>query len=338
MLLGLAGAVAGTAVAWALSTSAATAETGQDEDTGTAAESQVTRADLNPVADATVAGLRDVTTGAAELAGEGTGALAHGWHEVACDSGAVAPGCAAPGDTGGPVTDAASYRPREARHIEDQVSGQVSSAVTELAERAVLRPVHRVAGSVEHVVRQPEDAGQVLERTVTPPRDVREVGSAVLGLLDPQRPNDLIQLPDLPTLPGTGDERSTPETETPVTGPERGPGAVTVEVPPTSQHPLGDAVAGKARHLLAGSAAEVRQAGDSRNGSGPVQPLRLPAAPVTAPSVPGGTSGGGHLDGQLLGVPAGQLTALDTAVLGDVSPGTQNVSRQLGAQPGVTPD
>ncbi|WP_216212184.1 hypothetical protein [Amycolatopsis aidingensis] len=345
VLLGLAGAVAGTAAAWALSTSpAATAETAPDQDTvhaGVAEAAQPARADLNPVADATAAGLRDVTTGAAELAGDGAGALAHAWQEAACDTVTAVRDCAAPGDTGGPVTNAGSYQPREARHIDGEVARKVSGATAEFAERAVLRPVHRVTGSLEHVVRKPEDAKQVLERTLTPPQEMRAVGSAVLGLLDPQRQDDLIQLPGLPTLPGTGGQRPAPETETPVTtAPERAAGTVTVEVPQMSQHQLGGAaIADKAQHLFAGSAAEARQAGDSRNGSGPVQPLRLPAAPVTVPSVPGGSSpGGGHLDGQLFGVPVGQLAALDTAVLGDVSPGTQNVPVELGAQPGVTPD
>ncbi|WP_143101750.1 hypothetical protein [Amycolatopsis marina] len=347
----LAGVVASTAAAWAVSTAGAAAvdESGNglaDPITTIAAEVRshteeaVEKAagntenakdaesdaavSVSPVSDAAVDGVNELTTGVTDMAGAGAGAAVEALH--------------------GPIV------PREARDAVNErravrtVSGSadVNAAICDIAERAATRPAHRVFSGFEQVVRDPRNTRQVVERAISGSPEVRELGRTVLNLLDPRAGTDLIgQLPELPTLSGDGlgqPALPTPDQPAPAQA-SSGTGTpeiFTVEVPSAALDAIGSAV--DVRLSIDGSADDARGAGDDREGKTPVQPVRIPLAPITAPTVPGGTHGAGHLDGTTFGVPAGAFAAFDDIVIGEIRSGVRHLQVSPGAQPGVTPD
>jgi hypothetical protein len=89
--------------------------------------------------------------------------------------------------------------------------------------------------------------------------------------------------------------------------------------------------------------ADFREDAGSRQHGGPSDrfppaPTRGPLAPSGLPFAPGGSVAGGHLDGPLLGVPAGALTLVDAHGVRAVRFGIRHTPVQPGEQPGVTPD
>lgn len=85
-LLVLGGALAGTAAAWALSTTiaGATTETSSAHASASASASESERgdSDLTPITNAAVHGVNHVTGGVSRFVGDATGAAVHGWQEV----------------------------------------------------------------------------------------------------------------------------------------------------------------------------------------------------------------------------------------------------------------
>ena len=165
-------AIAGTAVAWAISTATASAETAHpalsQEDTQTATAGD----ELTPVTDAAMGASDDVVAGASNLIGDTSAAA------VRLGTGDWAP-------------DANSDR---------QVAGDVSHAVHEFTGTAVLRPAHRLLGSAEHISRKPQDAPRVLGEALTPPQDF-------LNFLHPASGTGLVKLPQPPVSHGDSDQR-----------------------------------------------------------------------------------------------------------------------------------
>lgn len=348
----LGGVVAGTAAVWAVSTTGAAAadESGNgstDLVTGIASEvrSHTTEAvevaerdaegtaavSVSPVADAAVDSVNELTAGLADVAGAGAGAAVQAWH------GPIVPREA---------RDTVPER-REVRTISggtddaNKAADEVSAAICDFTERAATRPAHRVLGGVEQVVRDPRDTRQVVERTIAASPEVRELGRAVLNLLDPWTGADLIgQLPEFPALPGDGlGQPAPPAPDQPAPGQSAGTGSpeiFTVEVPSAALDAIGSAV--DVQHSFRDSADDARGAGDDREGKTPVQPVRTPLVPMTAPTIPGGTHGASHLDGTMFGVPAGSFAAFDDIVIGEIRSGVRHLQVSPGAQPGVTPD
>ncbi|WP_162829967.1 hypothetical protein [Amycolatopsis palatopharyngis] len=362
-LLVLGGAVAGTAAAWAVTTSGAAASTEPDDNliTNIAAEvrshttdsdsdtrdKDATAASASPATDAVVEGADELTSGATDA---GADVLAQ-----ACD-GPVVPREA----------DDASQDRREARDISETsdasdasetsdasdisevteatttAAGEVRTAICDFTERSAAQSAHRLLNSVEQVVRDPRETRSVVERTLTPSQEVQDFAHNVLGMLHPRTGGDLIdQLPALPALPGDGSgqpaspapDQVAPEHTSSGTG---SPEIFTVEIPPAALDAIGSAV--DVRHSIGDSADDARGTGDDREGKTPVQPVRIPLAPITAPTVPGGTHGGGHLDGTTFGVPAGAYAASDDIVIGEIRSGMRHLQVSPGSQPGVTPD
>lgn len=317
------GALAATAAAWAVSSSAASADT--------------VDASVTPVADATAAGIGDVTDGVARFAGDVTGA-AQGLSS--CGQGATTwsePGTTRPDcsldQLGGPHRDDLSGS-REAAE-------KVSTATSDLGQHAVVKPVRRTLGSLEHIARKPQDARQVIADATAPPPAARDFGRKLWDLLDPSTPADLVDLPDLPSKPASGSE------QLPVPGiPEK---------PAEAEQNLGAAAmttsdalqsvfsAVDVQSLAPAQGAELpsRHDGGDRGLPGvPFSPAQLPAAPLSIPNSPAGgnTAPGGHLDGLNFGVPSWVAAAVDNAVAASTRTGLAHTPRTPGEQPGVTPD
>ncbi|RZQ65049.1 hypothetical protein [Amycolatopsis suaedae] len=254
-------------------------------------------ADLTPVTDATVAGLGDVTGGVADLFGTLGGVV------VKAD----------------PKADQATAR---------EVAGKVRDGAEDFAEDALLRPAHRALGSLEHIVRKPDDAPKVIEEALKPSQEMRDLGEKVWKLFHPE-------VPDLPALPV-------------IQHPIGGPATDVVPAPITlisATDPVTVLVPADADRLppvhngWSGDGGTDDSDGSTDGNELPAVPVRLPVAPGGAPTYPGGGSGAGaHLDGLLFGVPAGTLSAFGSAVIGSVRTGSGHLVMEPGAQPGVTPD
>ncbi|HVW42317.1 MAG TPA: hypothetical protein VHC18_13290 [Amycolatopsis sp.] len=289
-------ALAGTAIAWAISSATASAATAhpalspEDSQTATAGD------ELTPVTDATMAAADDVVLGASNLVGDTSAAAVR-----------VATG---------------ERTPDDAR--DQQVAGNVSDAVHDFTGTAVLSPVHRVLGGAEHISRKPQDAPRVIGDALAPSQDF-------LKFLHPAAGKSLIKLPALPASHDEGDQRlpvATPSHE------QAAPAAVEALGPFADLVPAQHAATPDAeRHGDSGH----HQRGD-HSGRFPYSPTRTPLSPAGLPLVPGGSAAGGHVDGPLLGVPAGALTLVDTHGERVVRFGIRHMPVEPGEQPGVTPD
>lgn len=169
-LLVVGGAVAGTAVAWAISTASASAETAPPalpQDGTTQQEEQAT-----PVTDAVLGTTDDVLLGTSELAGHAAGAAAR------VGTGVQSPDSIARGQ---------------------QATGDVTDAMREFTRDAVVQPAHRLLGPAEQITRKPQDAPRVISQALTPPPDF-------LNFLRPSA-TGLIKLPALAGI-HSGDQRT----------------------------------------------------------------------------------------------------------------------------------
>ncbi|NKQ53257.1 hypothetical protein HFP15_10215 [Amycolatopsis sp. K13G38] len=300
----IAGALAGTAAAWAISTATASADTAfpaqpqQEQDQAAPAGDQLT-----PTTDAIMGTSDDLVLGASNLAGDTSAAAVR-----------VA--------TSGFSADSADQR-------HQQVAGDVSDAVHEFANTAVLSPAQRVLGTAEHISRQPQDAPRVIGNALTPPQDF-------LNFLRPACGDKLLKLPALPgTHNGTTDQHQPADLAH-----ADAPSTAAAPAPAGPLGPFTDAVQAQHADAKYGDWQRDRDKhlrGDE-SGQLPYSPNRGPIAPAGLPLVPGGAATGGHVDGPLLGVPAGALTLVDTHGERAVRFGVRHTPVQPGAQPGVTPD
>ncbi|WP_040405774.1 hypothetical protein [Amycolatopsis nigrescens] len=326
-LLVLGGALAGTAAAWSIVTASAVAETPDTfqvpEQSGTAADSGRT-----PVTDAVNGSVGDLGRGVSDLAG----AASLGAHEVS-----------APGHKAGPAVDDAPIRHREHQPIGEigqlgdvNAAERARDATRDFADHAVIRPVQRTLGAVEQIVREPSDAPQVIDRTLTPPPEAKELGEAVWKLFHPNG-KDLVELPELPRLPiGQPGAPAMPSPVAPAPAPAADP------LPAAPMGPVVDLTA-KPRHIELPGGTERGSSKDGHDSDGPSFPLpfspgRAPLAPLSLPTVPGGSNAGGHCDASLFGIPAHAMSAVHSAATGTVRFGVRHLPLEPGAQPGVTPD
>ncbi|MGW4482569.1 hypothetical protein ACWEOE_01895 [Amycolatopsis sp. NPDC004368] len=327
----LGGAVAATAAAWAISSTAASADTIQAGDVS-----------VTPVTDATVANLGDVTRGVSEFAGSVAGTAAGAVQNVsACEQDATTwsepghdrPICSLdPRDhIGGP------HRDQVRTTADHEVAGRVSDAVTDLGEDAVLQPAHRTLGAVEHIARKPEDTRRVIDEATAPSPEAQDFGRKVWDLLDPSHTGSLV---DLPELPGSPVEPAAPVAAATAT---TGDTAQNLGAAAVSTSDALRAIFDRSAHedFAAGDEAGAPSRGDHRNLPDPFSPAQLPIAPPSIPTVPGGggnSAPGGHLDGLNFGVPSWVTAAVDNAVAGSTRAGVRHTPLSPGHQPGVTPD
>ncbi|WP_406639796.1 hypothetical protein [Amycolatopsis sp. WGS_07] len=322
------GALAATAAAWTVSSSAASADT---IDTADAPGASVT-----PVTDATTAGIGDVTHGVSRFAGDVAGA-AQGLSS--CGQGATTwsePGASRP---------TCSFDQIGVPHRDDLASGQeaagkVSTAVSDLGEHAVVSPVQRTLGSLEHIARKPEDARQVIADATTPPPAAQDFGRQLWDLLDPSAPANLVDLPKLPAGPVSGSEQlPAPGIPEQPAEAEQNLGAAAMTTSDALQSVF-PSMAAPATDLVPDTELPSRHHGDRGLPGAPFSPAQLPAAPLSIPNSPAGgsTAPGGHLDGLNFGVPSWVTDAVDSAVAGSTRTGLAHTPRTPGEQPGVTPD
>ncbi|GAB3395908.1 hypothetical protein [Amycolatopsis echigonensis] len=317
------GALAATAAAWAVSSSAASADT---------VDTSVT-----PVADATAAGIGDVTDGVARFAGDVTGA-AQGLSS--CGQGATTwsePGTSRPTCSldrlGGPHRDDLASG--------QEAAGKVSDAVSDLGQNAVVKPVQRTLGSLEHIARKPADARQVIADATTPPPAAQDFGRKLWDLLDPSAPANLVDLPKLPAAPvsGSGEQLPAPGVPEQPAQADQNLGAAAMTTSDALQSVFPSAAA-QSVDPVQGAELPSRHHGDRGLPGAPFSPAQLPVAPLSIPNSPAGgsTAPGGHLDGLNFGVPSWVTAAVDNAVAGSTRNGLAHTPRTPGEQPGVTPD
>lgn len=297
-LLVVAGALLGTAAAWLISDATASAT---QLAPAPAADSQSGTDEPTPVTDRVVTATDDLTWGASDLVGNATAtALKYGM-------------------AGGPANPARG----------EEAASDLGQTIHSFTRDAVLRPIDRTLGTAEQLGRKPQDAPQVIGQALTPPPAVRDFGGKVWDLL---HPNGVIKLPSLGGLAAGQDER-------PVAFPAADiltdPAAAAVMGPVAKVAPEGlytkESKAGQ-RGSDAG-----RSHGHQRN-EFPYSPLHGPLAPAGVPSVPGGATIGGHIDGLLFGVPAGGPAVRGADDLSAVRIVSRHTPVQPGEQPGVTPD
>ncbi|WP_027928273.1 hypothetical protein [Amycolatopsis benzoatilytica] len=312
------GALAATAAAWAVSSSAASAETA-----GTS---------VTPVTDATVAGLGDVTDGVSRFAGGVAGTaqrLASCEQEATTwsESGAARPGCSLE-----------QFGHREDLAEGQEAAGAVGTAVRDLGQDAVLKPVQRTVGSLEHIARKPEDARQVIADATTPPPAAQDFSRKLWDLLDSHAPGRLVDLPKLPDAPAEAELPAPTVPEQPAEADNLGAAAMTTSDALQSVFPAMDAASSAGSQYGTGTVSRHHGARDLPGA--PYSPAQLPAAPASIPTPPAGgsTAPGGHLDGLNFGVPAWVTDAVDNAVAGSTRTGLAHTPRTPGEQPGVTPD
>lgn len=192
-LLVFGGAVAATAAAWALSTTAASADTGTVEAVGVGTS-------VTPVTDAAMANLGDVNHGVSIVTGDIAGAAVGGLSPIGtCQPDATTwsePGHSRPACP--PEHDGATPAEPVRTTVDHEISGRVSDAVADLGQEVVLQPLQRTLGAAEHIVREPADTRQVIEQTVAPSPGGRDFGRKVWDLVEPGRSGKPAELPALP--------------------------------------------------------------------------------------------------------------------------------------------
>ncbi|RJQ88846.1 hypothetical protein [Amycolatopsis panacis] len=343
----LGGAVAATAAAWAISSASASAAPAVDvPDTDGASDTSVQtdgpagntlNTSITPITDATVADLGDVTRETSRLSGEVAGAAIGAANQLAsCAQSATS--WSAPGATRPDCEPEHGSRDAQRGVTSREVADRVSAAVAEFGERAVLRPVQRGLGSLEHIVRKPEDTKQVLTEVTKPSPEAREFGRTLIALLDPGHASKLVELPALPVLPSAHPVETLPAAAPAVA--DETPSATAMSISDVLQSIFASADA--PRKDIPSGRTGVRSSNQHHSDlpGAPFGPVQLPIAPLSVPSMPGGgsTAPGGHLDGLNLGVPQWVTAAADSAVAGMSRVGVRHVSITPGEQPGVTPD
>jgi hypothetical protein len=329
-LLVLGGIAAGTAAAWAVSAATASADTM----IATSGANAVTNVDATPITDATVSGLNDVTHGVSGLAGNTAGTVVAAWHDTACQQNATTWSAAAEQlhplpawcaqldreEVGGPLRVHGTHRtPGEA--LGQDVAGRVGDAVNDFTATAVTRPVKTTLGAVERIVTKPQDVGQVLGETLTPVAQDQDLGHQVWDLFNPN--NGAGQS----TAPGEDHPGEPAAATTPAANISTQ--SVTVKAAPSAPGERDTA-----KDLTTGG----EQPDGHHNFPAPFSPVQFPLAPLSAPSVPGGSGPGGHFDGPAFGIPAWSAAAFGNAMAGLVRAGVRYMPLTPGSQPGVTPD
>jgi hypothetical protein len=337
-LLVLGGVAAGTAAAWAVSTATASAAATEGPATGIAAT--ITR-----VTDATGASLREGTHGVAQFVGDASGAASAAWHDAACQQEAtswslrsnesgkprpVSAGCGARDQIGGPVRQHGTHRA-----INKDVSDRVTKSGGDLADSAVIHPVGRTLGAVEHIAQKPQHAWQVLEDTLMPSADGQDFGKTVWDLLSQGGKGSLVPLLAVPASPVENGVTPWAPDGVHDGAPNAGPSAV--ELPGDAEAQLASRLARSAD--VTGSNSRSTRHGGQDDFSTPFWPGGVPIAPLSAPVSGAPTSApGGHFDGPTFGVPAWFSAAHDNAKAGTVRAGVRYMPLTPGSQPGVTPD
>ncbi|EME56642.1 hypothetical protein [Amycolatopsis decaplanina] len=317
----LGGAIAGSAAAWAVSGASASADVVPSAPVISTPGTSVT-----PVTDATAAGLTDVSRGASKFAGDVAGAMCGDDHQEATT-------WSMPGEN---ESAPAKHHCGGVRADEHEVSARVSDAVTDFADSSVVTPVKRTLGTVEHIVREPEDTRQVLDETIAGSPEAQEFGRKVWDLLDPRGHGGLV--PDLPVSGVPLNPKSPLDTI--------GAGEQVTDFAQlaTTQFPASsETVLPMPAFVQQHGAFDQVEDVPSRDGHRgdfprPITPAPLPSAP-SFPTVPGGGSApGGHLDGLTHGVPAWVVSAVERSLTGYALAGTRYMPLTPGSQPGVTPD
>ncbi|MFF0144386.1 hypothetical protein ATK36_3439 [Amycolatopsis sulphurea] len=341
----LGGAVAATAAAWAVSSASASASATPAVDVPAADGASDTsvpsdgpagntlNTSITPITDATVADLGDMTRETSRLSGAVAGAAIGAANQLAsCAQSATS--WSAPGATRPDCEPEQGSRDAERSVTSREVADRVSAAVAEFGDRAVLRPVQRGLGSLEHIVRKPEDTKQVLTEATKPSPEAQEFGRTLIALLDPGHASKLVELPALPVLPSAHPVETLPAAA-PAAADET-PGAAAMSISDVLQPAFASADAPR-KDIRTGVRSSNQHHSDLP--SVPFGPVQLPIAPLSVPTMPGGsTAPGGHLDGLNLGVPQWVTAAADSAVAGMSRVGVRHVSITPGEQPGVTPD
>ena len=310
-LLVLGGAIAGTAAAWALSTSAASAST---------AEEPGSTGDVQRVAESAVAGLDDLSSGVSDLVGAGTQAPdQQGGHPTNRDESQDGAEQAPSEQPAQPAGDAEA----QGGESTGTRTGELRAAVTTFTDNAVLRPAGRTLRAVLHLLSQPEDAPDMIRQALTPPEQVREFGQQVWEFFQPGEGSQPLPLPQLPPVSGDSGAGYVP--------------GVAAHASPLTHLAGGDA---DAQRQLADAVHHDLTAGtaEQRGGTAPLSPVSLPFAPLALPSVPSGAATGGHVDSPQFGYPAASLSAFDPTAIGSVRSGVRYLLLQPESQPGVTPD
>jgi hypothetical protein len=326
-LLVVSGVAAGTAAAWAVSSATASA----------APVEEPVAPSITPITDATAANLRGMTRGTAELVGDASGAASAAMANAACQQEATSWSIPS-SESGHPAAPAGCREHGTHRVIDRDVSEKVRDTVDKFADNAVVAPVERTLGAVEHIVVKPEDAPKVVEESLKP-SDNADFGKDLWNLL--HKNDGQGGLLDLPAFPGLGqgpvEHGVLPETPeavrdaaTPLTGP------ATVELP-------GAAEAAASRLARSAGLTETNNqtslnSDDQGDFPAPFAPIGMPIAPLSAPTVPGGSAPGGHLDGPAYGVPAWSSAGYYDAKTGTLRVGVRHMPLTPGSQPGVTPD
>lgn len=272
------GALAATAAAWAVSSATATA------DTVDASVTPVNGASITPVTDATTAGISDVTDGASRFAGEVAaevqgllpcGQSATTWSEP----GTSRPSCSLGQFTGAHRDDLAGGQ---------EAAGKVSGAVRDLGQHAVVKPVRRTLGSLEHIARKPEDARQVIADAATPPPAARDFGRKLWDLLDPSAPANLVDLPKLPTVSepeSDSEQASAPGIAVQRAEPEQNLGAASITTSDALQSVF-PAMDAQSTHPVQDVELPSRHDGDRELPGVPFSPAQLPSRRFP-PELPG---------------------------------------------------
>jgi hypothetical protein len=323
-LLVVSGVAAGTAAAWAVSSATASA----------APVVEPAAPSITPVTDATAANLRDMTRGTAEFVGDASGAASAAMSNAACQQAATSWSLPS-SESGRPTAPAGCREHGTHRVIDRDVSEKVRDTVDTFAGKAVVAPVERTLGAVEHIAAKPEDAPKVIEDSLKP-ADNADFGKDLWHFL---HQNDgeggLLQLP---VFPGSPVEHGVlPETTEvvrdaamPLTGP------ATVELPGAAEAAASRLARGAG---LTETTHHTSLHSDDQGGfPAPFAPIGMPIAPLSAPTVPGGSAPGGHLDGPAYGIPAWSSAGYYDAKTGTLRVGVRHMPLTPGSQPGVTPD
>lgn len=298
-LMVLGGAVAGTAAAWALSTSPASASV----------ENTVDPAD--PV-------VQTAAEPAGDLSGHFTGDLAPGAETApATEDGTADAEHADSADSAGQRED---HPARDA--IDD-------------ARDSIHKPVEGTVRTLAHVLTEPADTPQMMRDALRPPERWQEFGQQVWDYFQPDVPGDLIPQPSLPT--GGTQHTEAPSTQPDVAA--LTPDTQSVQPPPSdaaASHGTSTDVAGTWSAWSSGDDLSDTTVDHGRSDV-PAAPLQLPIVPLSTPHAPG-TGGGGHVDALQLGVPNAGPAAVDPSVAAAVRYGVQHLLLRPQPQPGVSPD
>lgn len=291
---------------------------------------------------------RSVSHGANQAGGAVTEGTARP-HEAGPDpdsGGATATDQDTPDRASSSVREHRQHRPVQ-RVIDQETADQVSDAVQDFTNDAVYEPIRKTAGSVEHVMREPQDAPRVVAQHMAPEGTFPDFGKSMWHVLDPHGDDDaLTETPD--QQPGDrGDDTSSKPRDADGAGGVNGVDGVDgvgTAAPGPSADPLPPAPAvadaGHSQpqpHAAPGVTPQhTKQADQDQPAPLPGAPAGVPMAPATGPVGP--TGGGGHLDGLLFGVLAGPVQAMDPGVLGTVRSASGYLPTEPGSAPGVTPD